>query len=134
MSACGTWACRESDLREDLSKGSSPIFMRVSEKTTENTERIGRQARIVPGISILPVLRAESFGSSWRNLSVFTQIHAQYTIKMSIKMHTLHQISIHWKIFHLSIVKKKNQISKRLWVFKDIIKIWSKSSKVKVYF
>ena len=42
----------------DLSKGSYPVFTRVSEKTTENSERLGRQARpgLEPGTSRLPVL------------------------------------------------------------------------------
>ena len=41
-----------------LSKGSQPIFTRVSEKTTENSERLGRQARpgFEPGTFRLPVL------------------------------------------------------------------------------
>ena len=40
-----------------LSKGSYPVFTRVSEKTTENSERLGRQARlqIKPDIFRLPV-------------------------------------------------------------------------------
>ena len=40
-----------------LSKGSYPVFTRVSENTTENSERPGRQAlpRFEPGISRLPV-------------------------------------------------------------------------------
>ena len=33
-----------------FSKGSYPIFTRVSKKTTENSERLGRQAR--PGIEL----------------------------------------------------------------------------------
>ena len=47
-------------LRGSLSKGSQPVFTRVSEKTTENSERLGRQARpgFVPGTSRLPVLSA----------------------------------------------------------------------------
>ena len=36
-------------LRGGLSKGSEPVFTRVAEKTTENSERLGRQAR--PGIN-----------------------------------------------------------------------------------
>ena len=40
-----------------LSKRSQPVFKRISEKTTENSERLGRQARpgIEPGTSRLPV-------------------------------------------------------------------------------
>ena len=43
-----------------LSKGSQPVFTRVLEKTTENTERLGRQARpgFEPSTSHLPVLSA----------------------------------------------------------------------------
>ena len=43
---------------ESLSKGSYPVFTQVSEKTTENSERLGRQARpgFEPGTSRLPVL------------------------------------------------------------------------------
>ena len=39
-------------------KGSQPVFPRVSEKTTDNSERLGRQARpgFEPGTSRLPVL------------------------------------------------------------------------------
>ena len=41
-----------------LSKGSYPVFSRVSLKATENSERQGRQARpgFEPGTSRLPVL------------------------------------------------------------------------------
>ena len=42
LSACETWV---SALREDLSKGSYPVPKRVSEKTTENSERLSQQAR-----------------------------------------------------------------------------------------
>ena len=40
-----------------LSKGSYTVFTRVSEKTMENSERLGRQARpgFEPGTSRLPV-------------------------------------------------------------------------------
>ena len=40
-----------------LSKGSYPVFMRVPEKTTENSERLGQQARprIEPGTSCLQI-------------------------------------------------------------------------------
>ena len=43
---------------EGLSKGSQPVFTRVSEKSTENSERLGRKARagFEPGTSLLPVL------------------------------------------------------------------------------
>ena len=41
-----------------FSKGSQPVFARVSEKTTENSDRLGRQARpeFEPGNSRFPVL------------------------------------------------------------------------------
>ena len=44
-----------------LSKGSLPVFTQVSEKTTENSERLGRQARpeIEPDTSRLPALSTE---------------------------------------------------------------------------
>ena len=60
MSACRTSHCRGSAFRGGLSKGSYPVFTRVLEKTTENTERLGRQARpgFEPGITRLPVLSA----------------------------------------------------------------------------
>ena len=47
-------------LRGGLSKGYQPVFMRVSEKTTGNSERLDRQARpgIEPGTSRLPVYSA----------------------------------------------------------------------------
>ena len=35
-----------------LSKASQPVFTRVSKKTTENSERLGRQAR--PGLNLAP--------------------------------------------------------------------------------
>ena len=44
----GTQAYRWSALHGGLSKGSQPVFTRVSEKTIENSERLGRQAR--PGV------------------------------------------------------------------------------------
>ena len=48
----------------NLSKESQTIFTRVSEKTTENFERLGRQEQleIEPGTSHLPVLSAEPLG------------------------------------------------------------------------
>ena len=58
LSAYGTWAYGRSTLRGDLSKGQYSVFMQVSEKTTENSERLGRQARqgFEPGSSRLPAL------------------------------------------------------------------------------
>ena len=57
----GIQAYRQSALCGSLSKRSQPVFMRVSEKTTENSGRLGRQApRVVkPGTSRLPVLSTE---------------------------------------------------------------------------
>ena len=57
MSACGTWDYRGRALHGCLFKGSQPVFTQVSEKTTENSERLGRQARPrnEPGTSRLPV-------------------------------------------------------------------------------
>ena len=50
-----------------ISKASKPVFTRVSEKTTENFERFGRQVRpgIEPGISRQPVLSAEPLHYWW---------------------------------------------------------------------
>ena len=50
-----------------LSKGSQPVLTRVSEKTTENSERLGRQARkrIEPGIFLLPIFSAETLSHWW---------------------------------------------------------------------
>ena len=47
----------ENVLRRGLSKGSQPVFTCVSEKTTENSERLGRQTRprIECGTLRLPV-------------------------------------------------------------------------------
>ena len=47
-----------SDLRVGLSKGSQSVFKRVSEKSTENSKRLGRQARprLESGTSRFPVL------------------------------------------------------------------------------
>ena len=54
----GTQACGWSALREIFQRDPSP--QRVSEKTTENSERLGRQAcsGIEPGTPRQPVLRA----------------------------------------------------------------------------
>ena len=53
-------------LREGLFKGSQPVFMRVPEKTTENSERPGRQARseIELGTSRLTVQRSATGGAN----------------------------------------------------------------------
>ena len=63
-------------------KGSYPTFTRISKKTTENSERLGRQARpgIEPGISRLPVLSAEPLCHWWgktchETLQFFLQGH-----------------------------------------------------------
>ena len=55
----GPGPAKENVLRGDLSEGSQPVFMRVSEKTRENSEQLGRQARpgIEPGTSQLSGLR-----------------------------------------------------------------------------
>ena len=60
LSAFGTWAYRGCALRGGLSKGSQPVFTQVSEKTTKNSEWLGRQARqgFEPGTTRLPVLSA----------------------------------------------------------------------------
>ena len=52
------------------------IFTRVSEKTMENAERIGRHARpgIEPGISRLPVFRAEQLGGFSRKKKILSGI------------------------------------------------------------
>ena len=58
LSACGTWAYRERTLcGGGLFKASWPVFKRVSEKTTKNSKRLGRQARLgfEPSIFRLPV-------------------------------------------------------------------------------
>ena len=49
--------CLTRDLGGGLSKGSQPVFIRVSEKTTENSEWLGRQGRpgFEPDASRLPV-------------------------------------------------------------------------------
>ena len=52
ITACGTWAYKGRALRGGLSKGSYPVFTRVLQKTTENAERLGRQAR--RGSSLAP--------------------------------------------------------------------------------
>ena len=61
MFACGTCACSESVHCGSLPKGFYPVSARVSEKTTKNTERLGRQARlrIKPGTPLLPTLTAK---------------------------------------------------------------------------
>ena len=53
-------------------KGSQTVFTRVSEKTTENTERPSQLTRmgIEPDTSRLPVLKAEPFGHQWGNCYV----------------------------------------------------------------
>ena len=59
FSACATCAYGGGNtLCGVLFKGSYPVFTRVSENTTENSERPGRQARpgFEPGTSCLPVL------------------------------------------------------------------------------
>ena len=62
LSACGTWVYRRRAVHGGLSKGSQPLFTRVSEKTTENSKGLGRQGRpgFEPGTSRLPVLSATS--------------------------------------------------------------------------
>ena len=50
----GTQAYRWNALRGGLSKGSQPVFKRISEKTTENSERLDRQAR--SGIKPAPLV------------------------------------------------------------------------------
>ena len=64
MSSCGTWAYGLRALRRNFFKGSGPVFIRVLEKTTENSECLVRQARpgIDPNSSRQPVLRVEPFG------------------------------------------------------------------------
>ena len=48
--------------RGGLSMGSQSVFTSVSEKTTENSERLGRQARpgVEPGTSRLPIFERKT--------------------------------------------------------------------------
>ena len=61
----GSWGGNA--LRGCLSKGSYPVFRRAFEKTTENSERLGRKARsgIEHGTIRLLDLRAEPLGLWW---------------------------------------------------------------------
>ena len=54
-------------LHKGHSKRSYSVFILISEKTMENFERLGRQARpgIESGTSRLPVLNAEPFDHWW---------------------------------------------------------------------
>ena len=51
-----------------LNKGSQPVFTRVSEETTENSERLGRQARSrnEPGTSLLAVFERKHWWGQGR--------------------------------------------------------------------
>ena len=62
-----TWACRGSVIRGGLSKGSQPVFRRVSEKNKNDSERLARQTRpgIKPGTSCLPALSVEPLRHWW---------------------------------------------------------------------
>ena len=53
-----------------LSKGSSPVFMRVSEKITENSEQLGRQVRpgFEPGTSSLLVSSVTTPPLVWQGI------------------------------------------------------------------
>ena len=50
-----------------LYKGSEPVFTGILKKTTENFERVGRQAqpRIEHGTSRQPISKAEPLSHSW---------------------------------------------------------------------
>ena len=52
---------------QSFSKGSLLVFKKVSEKTKENSEWLGQQARqgIEPGFSWLSVLSSEPLGNFW---------------------------------------------------------------------
>ena len=65
-----------------LSKGCEPVFTRVSEKTTENSERIGRQARLgfEPGTSRLPGLSATTLALVGLAL-VVNKNHEEFYVK-----------------------------------------------------
>ena len=54
-------------LRWGLSKGFNPLFTRVLEKNTENSEWLGEELRlgIEPGTSHLPAFSAEPLGQWW---------------------------------------------------------------------
>ena len=62
-------------LRKGLSKGSKPVFTRVSEKTTKNSKRLGRQARprIERSTSCLPV-QAQKRSASGGGLSLLDSL------------------------------------------------------------
>ena len=61
-----------------LSKGSEPIFMRVSEQTTENFERLSRQART--GTSRQPVMIAEPLGHGKAKCTVVDKKNATLVV------------------------------------------------------
>ena len=66
-SSCHTRKNRWNALHGGISKGSYPVFKRVSEKTTGNSKRLGREARpeIEPGTSRQPVLCVELLRHWW---------------------------------------------------------------------
>ena len=67
MSACGTWACRKSDLRGRGEWDLARIYASLGKKTTENSGHLHRQARpeIEPGTSRLPALSADPLRHWW---------------------------------------------------------------------
>ena len=76
---------RGSALRMGLSKGFLPVFTRVSEKITENSQRLIRQVQpgIEPDTSHLPVLRLEALGPWW---DFDTQLHHDSTIEICFSL------------------------------------------------
>ena len=77
----------------------SPLFTRVSEKTTESFERLGRQAqpRFEPGTIRLPVLRAEPF-RHWQGLDRFEIRETEFFLQ--------HKLCLYYvckKVLHISM-------------------------------
>ena len=77
--SAGTWIYKEMPSVGGLSKGSLPIFKRVSEKTTQNSERLGQQvtedwAWHLPSTNFLEQNRSATCGAQEFDSGIFEKL------------------------------------------------------------
>ena len=72
-------------------KGSNHVVVRVLEKITKNSERLGIKVRpgIEPDIFHLPILRAEMFSHWWGHLGITVSHEASYNASLVYGMHQI---------------------------------------------
>ena len=101
---------RYNSLRWSLSKGSQPVFTQVLEKTTENSEQLGRQARpgFEPDTSHLPVLSVTTFYpvKNFSFVSIISDDNQALNLHSSLKMQHCERFFLECICLAISLILK----------------------------